>query len=371
MVKVKIFCMQKDEEDILEEWILYHAHLFGMGNIYIIDNFSQEPSLNILRKYESKGLYWYQQPDYTKKGDYLYELIKKTKDECDLAIPLDIDEFIGFVDIEHMTPDFSRGLAQRFLSLQTNYYTTRYPQVKTEAKTLAEIREHYLKKGFHLNWVPCPEEQLKDVSDEDVTGFLKQYRDTILKHYPTATVSCNREKILSYLERLPKYDRYAFLYYLTSRNMEIDYTDPINEIQTFDLIDYETSDGKANYNKKFFNPRKLLFLDHGNHHGRVDGLSQNQYYNTQLVLFHYHHRGVRKLIEKCKNDILGLGFVKDLGNTKDLQDKVKKQVRGSHNIETYLTYRTIGPGALCVYDDEGYEIGCLAEVIKQLVTFPK
>ena len=320
MVRVKVFCMQKDEEDILEDWIRYHAYLFGLENLHIIDNFSKEPSLCILRKYAKKGLDWYQQPDYSKKGDYLFELIQKTKNDCDLAIPLDIDEFVGFIDVANIQPSYALDLARRFLSLKMDHYLSLYPQVKTEAKTLNEIHHHYLTKGYHLRWSSCPDDQLKSVNDADLSSFLRKYRDVLLKNHPSALISCNREHIIEYLEQLAKHDRYAFLYYLTSRNMEIDYSDPIDQITTFDLIDYETTDGKANYNKKFFNPKKLLSLDHGNHHGRVDGLPQNQYYNTQLVLFHYHHRGVRKLIEKCKNDIHGLGIVKDLENIKELRE---------------------------------------------------
>jgi len=358
--------MQKDEEDILEEWIIYHSHLFGLENLYIIDNMSGEASIKILQKYGSKGLYWYQQPDYSKKGDYLYELIKQTKNDCDIAIPLDIDEFIAVVNMDNMCPEYSYQLAQSFLSLDLEYYIRCYPQVKTEAKSVSEIQEHYLKKGFHMKWSPCHEDQLKNITLEERDNFLSNYREIILKHYPQALIACDREQIINHLEQLPKHGRYSFLYYLTSRNGEIDYDDPINEILSFDLVDYEHFDGKLNYNKKFFDPKKLVFLDHGNHHGRVENLSQNQYLNSQLILFHYHHRGARKLIEKCENDIKGLGFVKDLKNIRELREKVKQRVRGSHNIETYLTYLTAGPGSLCMFDDEGITINQLSDTIKTL-----
>ena len=39
---IKIFCMQKNEDDILEDWILYHSSLVGYENIYLIDNQSNE-----------------------------------------------------------------------------------------------------------------------------------------------------------------------------------------------------------------------------------------------------------------------------------------------------------------------------------------
>lgn len=363
MVRVKVYCMQKDEDDILEDWILYHAYLFGMTNLYIIDNYSQQSSLNILLKYEKLGLHWSQMPDYSKKGDYLFDLIKNTMNDCDFAIPLDIDEFIAVIDLKNMSHDFSMKLTQSCLSLDHKYYITRYPQVQTEAKSEQAVFEHFVKKGFHLQWSPCADGVMRNINVGDKNTFIQKNKDMILKHYPKATISCDNIQINQYLEKLPKYGRYSFYYYLTSRNSEIDYDDPICEIQTFDLVDYEFYNGKSNLNKKFFDPQKIQFLDHGNHHGRVDGLNQNQYLNTQLVLLHYHHRGVRKLIEKCKNDIKGLGIVKDINNQHELRDKVVKQVTGSHNIQTYLTYLTAGPGSLCVFDDEGITIDTLAKKI--------
>jgi hypothetical protein len=107
-------------------------------------------------------------------------------------------------------------------------------------------------------------------------------------------------------------------------------------------------------------------LDHGNHHGKVKGLEIHQYIESQLVLFHYHHRGVRKLIDKCKNDIHGLGYVKDLSNQQELRKCLDRRVIGSHNIETYLTFLTSGPGALLILDRSGIDLPQLSRRIKEL-----
>jgi hypothetical protein len=165
MVKIKIFCMQKDEDDILEDWIRYHSYLFGIDNLYIVDNYSGQFSLEILRKYEKRGLYWIQKPDYSKKGDYLYELMKQF--DCDLAIPLDIDEFIAFVDEKNIPAQYLMSLAQACLSLDCQYYINRYPQVQTEAKTPSEIYTHFITKGFHFGWTPCLPKQLKNITSLD------------------------------------------------------------------------------------------------------------------------------------------------------------------------------------------------------------
>lgn len=360
MVRVCVYCMQKNEEDILESWILYHSYLFGMTNIYIIDNFSNKTSLDILHKYEQKGLHVSQQPDYALKGVYLYELIKQTQELCDLAIPLDLDEFVAMVDLNNMVESRKIKLASACMSFNHQYYVTKYPQVLTEAHNPTESFHHFITKGYSFGWDGCAPDELKTVGQIDVDTFFKQNGTVILKHYPHETLSCNKDLISQHLNSLPKYGRYSFLYYLTSRSNTMRHNDPIIEIKQFDLVDYEHYDGKLNLNKKFFDPHKLNYLDHGNHHGKVEGLSPNQYINSQLVLLHYHNRGVKKLIEKCKNDIIGLHIINNINDQRELNEKIKQNVTGAHNIKTYLTYLTSGPGSLMVYGDDGFNINQLS-----------
>ena len=33
---IKLFTMVKDENDIVEDWILYHGTIFGYDNLYIV-----------------------------------------------------------------------------------------------------------------------------------------------------------------------------------------------------------------------------------------------------------------------------------------------------------------------------------------------
>jgi len=361
--------MQKDEDDILEDWILYHGYLFGFDNLYIIDNESKPTTkcLDILKKYQKLGLHWSQESDYTKKGFYLCQLIKNTADQCDIAIPLDIDEFIAIGDLSNIPDEYSRKLSQTTLSLNHRYYIDQYRQILKEATNDQEINEHFIKKGFRYGWTSCHHSELRKPSSKETEQFLDHYKDLILKYHPHVTISCDKQQILQYLEQLPKYGRYAFNYYLTSRNGQIDYNDPLVEIQSFDLVDYENYCGKGNLNKKFFDPCQLTSLDHGNHHGSVTGLTEQQYLNTQLMLFHFHHRGVRKLIDKCKNDIIGLHIVSDLNNLIELKDKISKKVTGAHNIQTYLTYLTSGPMSLCVEDDDiCFKVRTFADKISEL-----
>lgn len=364
--RVKLFCMQKDEEDILIQWINYHAYLFGLDNLHIIDNNSTDHSLQILQAYEKQGLHLYNRPDYGQKGDYLCQLIKEEVNQCDIAIPLDIDEFIAFLDIDQLP--MRDQLVHQGLAFDYSYYLRAHPEIQKDGKlNQKEALNHFLTHGSIQGYNSCPPEKIKNFNQIDCARFIQQHQITIVKNRPELTISCQRERLHQIIDQLPSYGRYAFLYYLTCRNQALVYKDPIAEITSFDVIDYENFENRGNYNKKFFEPNKLINLDHGHHYGKVEGLTQNQCRITPLVLIHYHHRGVRKLVQKCKNDILGFGFVKNIDDLYELRDKIKQNVPGSHNIQTYLNYLSSGPNNLINSDDsKGVTITTLAEKLKEL-----
>lgn len=96
MLKIVIFTMVKNEEDIIKEWIEYHGNIFGFNNLCIIDNFSTDNTHEICKEYISKGILLRQETDYKKKGILTSEYSKSIK--CDIFIPLNIDEFICYYD---------------------------------------------------------------------------------------------------------------------------------------------------------------------------------------------------------------------------------------------------------------------------------
>ena len=44
MPKVACVMMQKDEAILLEPWLTYHGHLFGLENLFVIDDGSDDGS---------------------------------------------------------------------------------------------------------------------------------------------------------------------------------------------------------------------------------------------------------------------------------------------------------------------------------------
>lgn len=95
---MKVFTMVKGENDIVEDWVLYHGHMFGFRNIYVIDNFSLDGTYESLLMLKKKyGINVTRLPNYKQKGFYMTSLLK-TFCINELAFPIDIDEFIVYYD---------------------------------------------------------------------------------------------------------------------------------------------------------------------------------------------------------------------------------------------------------------------------------
>lgn len=105
-LRVKILCQVKSDADIIEDWILWHGHLFGFNNVCVIaDRATQETKL-ILKRYSNlctileaplgdwpATLSWCEQKTYN-----LNSAIQGLRSNADFLIPLDADEFVIFED---------------------------------------------------------------------------------------------------------------------------------------------------------------------------------------------------------------------------------------------------------------------------------
>ena len=91
-MKIKVFAFQKDENDILRDWIEYHSYLFGKENIYIIDHDSKD-SKSIIKD-SGANLIHFSGPFRHNKGIQLTKAMNNNKHSCDFVLPLDVDEFL-------------------------------------------------------------------------------------------------------------------------------------------------------------------------------------------------------------------------------------------------------------------------------------
>ena len=97
--------MVKNEIDVVEYWIKYHGSIFGYNNLHIIDNHSDDGTYEKLLEYQKEGVHVYRESNYKLKGVFMTKLIQDTNKEeaYDVAIPMDIDEFIVHYDKKHNT----------------------------------------------------------------------------------------------------------------------------------------------------------------------------------------------------------------------------------------------------------------------------
>jgi hypothetical protein len=93
----KVFTVTKDEYDLIEDFINYHSYLFGVNNVYIIDNGSTHLKvLDVYDKFISKGGTIYKHLDYTNTGqDVAFtNFMNIHKNECKYLFGINTDEFI-------------------------------------------------------------------------------------------------------------------------------------------------------------------------------------------------------------------------------------------------------------------------------------
>jgi len=97
--RAKVFCQVKNEEDIIGDWVDYHAWVFGEENLFVIDDGSSDRTSSILRSRLPERqlivLPLRQNANWEElKMENLNALLERERSGCDFLIPLDADEFV-------------------------------------------------------------------------------------------------------------------------------------------------------------------------------------------------------------------------------------------------------------------------------------
>ena len=150
---LKIFTMVKDEVDIIEDWVRYHASIFGYDSIFVIDNFSTDGTYEVLKKFQSKGIHLSRKHDYKLKGYYMQELISRYCDGNTLAFPIDSDEFIILYKDKQIITDKTTILDYLFnlptrSMYKANYITSIIPPHKPEGYDRATTETEH---GYYID----------------------------------------------------------------------------------------------------------------------------------------------------------------------------------------------------------------------------
>jgi hypothetical protein len=91
---VQLFLFQKDEEELLADWLQYHAYLFGIENLHVIDHQSTNKNIcRLLALYRICGVQVVTHMEgFEKKFRTLTKVMKGHYDK--FLVPMDTDEFI-------------------------------------------------------------------------------------------------------------------------------------------------------------------------------------------------------------------------------------------------------------------------------------
>jgi hypothetical protein len=92
--QVKVVVFQKDESELMSDWLQYHASIFGISNLHVIDNGSENVLLcKLLALYEACGAtVQLHTGSFSTKANVVSEALRQATQM--FRVPLDADEFI-------------------------------------------------------------------------------------------------------------------------------------------------------------------------------------------------------------------------------------------------------------------------------------
>ena len=96
---IKVFVRTKDDTNIIEDWIKYHANLFGYESICVIDNMScHKDVIAVYNRYKNKISLHYTNKTHLFQGEIMSNVFNIYKNKYDILIALDADEFLAGFD---------------------------------------------------------------------------------------------------------------------------------------------------------------------------------------------------------------------------------------------------------------------------------
>jgi hypothetical protein len=103
-MRIACIVMQRNEDLCLHPWLVYHGHLFGYENLFVIDHGSDRTDVKAtLSAFEARGVHVARLPaaaDYRAKGEFVSEMMARADEtaDYDFLLPLDCDEFVTMRD---------------------------------------------------------------------------------------------------------------------------------------------------------------------------------------------------------------------------------------------------------------------------------
>jgi len=282
---LKIFLLTKNEPELLESWIKYHGHFFGLGNIYVLDGSDDSQVLRVYEKFQPLGLtVTFSSSGLNELADELTELMHLYKGEGNFLIKMDTDEFLAY------TPSLD-------------------------------------------SVIEC--ERIHAAIGKSSYRRVKEWLGSILTPAPRTEINLWNSNFSDFFERLPvtgqKY-KASFTCWSTPKLQSV--RNICDEITDFTPL-HKTE------LKSFFHSSCFVSVDLGCHAGVTT--KNCGVIETALCIIHYHSTSVENSARRARQVLLSHGYISKRDSRKEQMFKlgrlrVNQEIASFHKIDFYLLY---------------------------------
>ncbi len=282
--------MTKNESEMIEDWIRYHAYIFGIENIHILDGSTDDTVLNIYKRYEPKGLnVHFSNSGIDDLAGELTALMHEHKGTGNFLIKLDTDELLAF----------------------SNMF-----DLRTGSALAQKIRNIFIGR--------CDGKGLLGVKSIAGAIYDLQFRGRKI-----STSSCDK-----FFSALPvtgqKYKASLVLWSMPQQEY--------SGRPCYDILNF--SHPQFTHVKSFFHSDSFVSVDLGGHGGVTT--NNDGVIDTGLTVIHYHSTSIEDSIRRARQVLQAHGYI-DIDDTADQElDKLSamegKRISSFHKINLYLAY---------------------------------
>ena len=282
--------MTKNEIELLEDWLKYHGHLFGLENIHVLDGSDDQRVFDVYDKYKPLGLnVHFSSTGLNGLAEELTLLMHAHKGSNNFLIKLDTDEFLAYTLPVDIGPEgsLSRVLHDRY-----------------HAAHRAE--------GGLSKWLS---ESVFDLKH----GNKKLYNTDFKDFFEALPITGQRYKASLTTWSVPQCQYVAH---------------PSRELVEFTRLQFT-------HLKSYFHSESFLYADLGSH----SGVSTNNsgVIDTGLTLIHYHSTSVEDSVRRAQQVLVSHEYI-DVSDPIETQrrklSKLREQgcVNSYHKIDLYLQH---------------------------------
>ena len=284
---LKLFLMTKNELELLEDWLTYHGHLFGLQNIHVLDGSDDSRVLEIYDRFRPLGLnVHFSASGLDHLADELTELMHAHKGQNNFLIKLDTDEFLAYA------PKFGRR-SRRWHELQRSH-VLQYRVFKPLRRVF-----HRLTRILHRN---------KQIRCDDFGQFFAELPVTGQRYKASLTTWS-----------IPKHEAVPRICRDLTRFTPLQFT----------------------HLKTFFHSESFVSVDLGSHAGV--STNNDTVIDTGLTLIHYHSTSVADSARRARQVLISHGYIGPDDSASEQRQKLlavlaRGRVASFHKIDFYLKY---------------------------------